>query len=150
MGDQCWISCLVDSCYISFFLSLFMFCFIACTEKKLHKVTETTMTIHDLFIPCPWAGWMNSHKYPVLLTPISFFLFCFIFISSLWNAYSKAYSSLLSPLKGKQMSIMYSSVQGRELKPVLNPSDQKKAKFIVTLPWCYINQKAGFRKISKV
>lgn len=150
MGDQCWISCLVDSYYISFFLSL---CFVLLPVQRRNCTKwqkQPCMTIHDLFIPCPWAGWMNSHKYPVLLNPISFFLFCFIFISYLWNAYSKAYSSLLSPLKGKQMSIMYSSVQGREVKPVLNPSDQKKAKFIVTLPWCYINQKAGFRKISKV
>ena len=147
MGDQCWISCLVDSCYISFFLYL---CFLLLPVQRRNCTKWQKQPWPFMTCSYPVPGWMNSHKYPVLLTPISFFLFCFIFISSLWNTYSKAYSSLLSPLKGKQMSIMYSSVQGRELKPVLNPSDQKKAKFIVTLPWCYINQKAGFRKISKV
>lgn len=119
---------------LHFFLSLyFMFCFIACTKKKLHKVTETTMTIHDLFIPCPWTGWMNSHKYPVLLTPLFVFLLCFIFISYLWNAYSKAYSSLLSPLKGKQMSIMYSSVQCRELKSIGPKKGQVHCDFTLVL-----------------
>lgn len=119
---------------LHFFLSLyFMFCFIACTKKKLHKVTETTMTIHDLFIPSPWTGWMNSHKYPVLLTPLFVFLLCFIFISYLWNAYSKAYSSLLSPLKGKQMSIMYSSVQCRELKSIGPKKGQVHCDFTLVL-----------------